>query len=149
MTTIEKNGSLLSIDRGMSNTVYIFRNQLAAVRADKSKNKIHLMTAAYSRNNDFNVLSLSDIESPVFTNFDEMVQYILDFADSDIGEFSFTASAADASTDSIDVSDYNWDGISQVFLNNAFIPSDDWTLSGDTLSFGVNVDEGDNITIYA
>ena len=149
MTTIEKNGSLLSIDRGMSNVIYIFQNQLAAVRVDNSKSKIHMMTAAYIRNSDFTVLDFDDIESPVFASFAEMVQYVLDFADSDVGEFSFVASAADAGSDSIDVSAYDWGSISQVFLNNAFIPAADWTLSSGTLSFDVNVDEGDNITIYA
>jgi hypothetical protein len=146
---IEKTGNILKIDRGTANVMYIFREMLAAIRSDSSKNKIHLMTASYSRNSDFNVLPYSEITSPVFGSYSDFLDYILNFANSEVGEYAFTATSADAGSDSIDVSAYGWTSVSQVFVNNAFIPAADYSITSGTLSFDVNIGEGDVITIYA
>lgn len=94
------------------------------------------------------IIRFAAVESPVFASFSDLSDWINGATQSSGGAIEIIADADDASSDSIDVSAYSVSEIRTLFLNNAFVPSDDYTLSSGTVSFDINIDEGDIISIY-
>jgi hypothetical protein len=140
---ITDNGSVLDIDGKLQ----ILKQDIGHVKINSGQERVTLINNSKPK---VFVLRYADITSPVFAAFSDFSDWI-DGARLSSGQpIDFVVDAGEATTDTVDISGYNISTIRFVFVNNAFIPSSDYTFdsAAQTLAFDVNLNENDIVTVY-
>jgi len=145
---LSTNGDYLVVNYNDASTVNVKAQNISRIK-ERGDTVLKIVTQGVAGNTDIIKIKFSDVTSPVFGSFSDLVTYVSNFSSTSINEYVHVVTASEASTDEADISAFGISSISQVFLNNAFIPSGDYTFDGSTLSFDNNIDENDIITIYA
>lgn len=140
---IVDNGNALEIDSKLQ----ILKQDIGHVKINSGQERVTLINN--SKPTVF-VLRYADITSPSFATFSDFSDWIDGARVSSGQPVDFVVDATEAAADEVDISGYNISTINFVFVNNAYIPSSDYTFdsSAETLAFDVNIDEDDIVTIY-